>query len=112
MASDSKITVEVAYARSDEQVILELKVEPQATVEEIIRRSGILERFPEIDLASNKVGIFGKPVKLEASARDRDRIEIYRPLIADPKEVRRRRAAEGKRMKKGGGSLEPGAEQG
>ena len=62
--------------------------------------------IPEIDLAVNKVGIFSKACKLDTVLRDKDRIEIYRPLIADPKEVRRQRAAEGKVMKKGGGTLE------
>ena len=72
-----------------------------------MRHSGILDEFPEIRLSENKVGIFGKLAKLSATLRDGDRIEIYRALIADPKEVRRQRAAEGKRMKKGGGSLSP-----
>ena len=64
----------------------------------------MLEKYPEIDLAANKLGIFGKLAKADTVLRDRDRIEIYRPLIADPKEVRRRRAEEGKVMKKGGGT--------
>ena len=98
-----KMKVEVAYARPDEQVIIPLEVAADATVEEIIKASGILEKFPEIDLAKNKVGIFGKLSKLNATLRPGDRIEIYRPLIADPKEVRRKRAAAGKKMKKGGG---------
>ena len=66
---------------------------------------GILEKYPEIDLEKGKFGIFGKLSKTDAVLRDRDRIEIYRPLIADPKEVRRKRAEEGKVMKKGGGDL-------
>ncbi len=103
-----EITVEVAYARPDEQVILPVRLAPTATVEDAIRRSGILERFPEIDLAKNKVGIFSKLSKLDAPLRDKDRVEIYRPLIADPKEVRRKRAEEGKAMKKGGGDLPAG----
>ena len=61
----------------------------------------LLERFPEIDLATNKVGIFGKAAALSATLTEGDRIEIYRPLIADPKEARKKRAAEGKAMKKG-----------
>jgi uncharacterized protein len=72
-----------------------------------IRRAGGL---PEIDLAkTNKVGIFSKLVKLDEKVRDRDRVEIYRPLIADPKEVRRKRAEEGKVTKKGGGDAAPAA---
>ena len=62
-------------------------------MEEVIRDSGLLGRFPEIDLAHNKVGVFGKLVKLDKRVRDKDRVEIYRPLIADPKDVRRQRAA-------------------
>lgn len=100
-----EIGVEVAYARPEEQVIIPLRVPASATVEEAIRRSGVLERFPEIDLATNKVGIFSKITKLDATVRDQDRVEIYRALIADPKEVRRKRAEEGKAMKKGGGDL-------
>ena len=100
------IKVEVAYARPDTQLILKVEASPQASVEEIIKASGIMDKFPEIDLAENKVGIFGKLTKLNSSGlRDGDRIEIYRKLIADPKEIRRQRAAEGKAMKKGGGAL-------
>ena len=105
MVSDNKIKVEVAYARPDQQLILTIDVPAEATVEEVIKQSGILDKFPEIDLADSKVGIFGKLSKLNATLREGDRIEIYRHLIADPKEVRRRRAAEGKKMKKGGGEL-------
>ncbi len=98
-----RIKVEVAFAEPDEQVIIALEVDADATIEEIVEASGILDRFPEIDLSKNKVGIFGKLAKLTATLREGDRIEIYRPLIADPKEVRRKRAAAGKKMKKGGG---------
>lgn len=101
--NDNKIQVEVAFARPDNQLIIPLEVSPEATVEEVIRASGILDKFPEIDLAENKVGIFGKLTKMDNTLRDGDRIEIYRKLIADPKEVRRKRAAEGKKTKKGGG---------
>lgn len=110
MAGGARIRVEVAYARPDEQVILPLEVEAGTTVQEAIRRSGILERFPEIDLEVNKVGVFGKLSKLDAALRQGDRVEIYRPLIADPKEIRKQRAAEGKKLKKGAGGL--GAEEG
>jgi len=97
------VEVEVAYARPDAQVILPVKVEKGATVEDAIKLSGILHNFMEIDLAVNKVGVFGKLSKLTTPLRDGDRIEIYRALIADPKVVRKQRAAEGKVMKKGGG---------
>tara|TARA_R110002050_G_scaffold71891_3_gene154703 strand:- start:89531 stop:89863 length:333 start_codon:yes stop_codon:yes gene_type:complete len=86
------ITVEVAYALPEEQVILSLEVATDCTVEEAIKRSGILEAFPQIDLSTDKAGIFGKMCKLNASLRNKDRIEIYRKLIADPKESRRQQA--------------------
>ena len=85
--------VEVAYATPSRQLILTVDVSEVCTVEEAINLSKIQEQFPEIDLAKNKVGIFGKAVKLDESLRDKDRVEIYRPLIADPKESRRARAA-------------------
>lgn len=102
----NQIHVEVAYALPDTQLILPVGVAPDTTAEQAIIASGILQKFPDIDLASNKIGIFGKLVKLDTVLREKDRVEIYRPLIADPKEVRRQRAAEGKVMKKGGGDLE------
>lgn len=95
------IRVEVVYALPQEQQLLSLRVAPGTTAAEAIERSGILKKHPEIDLGQNKIGIFGKLVKTDTVLRDRDRVEIYRPLIADPKEVRRQRAAEGKPMKKG-----------
>ncbi|MDA8095350.1 MAG: RnfH family protein [Betaproteobacteria bacterium] len=101
--------VEVVYAMPDSQVLLPVEAAAGATVEQAIKASGILEKCPEIDLTRNKVGIFGRLVKLDAALREKDRVEIYRPLVADPKEIRRKRAEEGKAMKKGGGSL---AEQG
>ncbi len=104
MASDSPavIRVEVAYARPDAQVIIPVEAPIGATVEQIILQSRIQERFPDIDLKTAKVGIFGKLGKLSATVRHGDRVEIYRPLIADPKEARKQRAAESKRMGKGG----------
>lgn len=102
----NQIPVEVAYALPEQQLIIALRVPPETTAEQAITTSGILQKFPEIDLTSNKIGIFGKLVKLSTVLHEKDRVEIYRPLIADPKEVRRQRAAEGKAMKKGGGDLE------
>ena len=99
--ADPQITVEVVFAKPGEQVLEQLRVPADATVETVIRSSGILERFPEIDLGTNKVGVFGKAIQLSAGLHEGDRIEIYRPLIADPKEARKKRAAEGKSMKKG-----------
>ena len=88
----NNITVEVAYALPEEQVILSLEVSSDCNVEDAIKRSGILEAFPQIDLGSDKVGIFGKMCKLNATLRNKDRVEIYRKLIADPKESRRQQA--------------------
>lgn len=97
------INIEVVYALPHEQNLLRLQLPQGATVEAAIKESGLLEKYPEIDLARNKLGIFGKLTKADAALRDKDRVEIYRPLIADPKEIRRQRAEEGKVMKKGGG---------
>ncbi len=86
------IAIEVAYAQPEEQAIVPLQVLPGTTVEMAILESGILERFPEIDLARQKVGIFGKIVKLDAVLQVHDRVEIYRPLLTDPKQARKQRA--------------------
>ena len=107
-----RIPVEVAYALPHTQTVLSVEVEEGATVRDAILRSGILDRFPEIDLEKNKVGVFGKLTKPDQAVRAKDRVEIYRPLIADPKAVRKQRAAEGKRMKKGGGSADEGDSEG
>lgn len=98
-----KIKIEVVYALPHEQTLLTLELPQGTSLGDAIKISGILEKHPDIDLATNKVGVFGKLSKLDVQMRDKDRIEIYRPLIADPKEVRRKRAEEGKVMKKGGG---------
>ncbi|MEI7841971.1 MAG: RnfH family protein [Gallionellaceae bacterium] len=102
MNSD-KIKVEVVYALPHEQVLRKLDVAENTTLADAIKLSGLLEKYPEIDLAKNKLGLFGKLSKADTVLRDKDRVEIYRPLIADPKEVRKKRAEEGKVMKKGGG---------
>lgn len=86
------IRIEIVYALPHQQTVLSLQAAPETTVEQAIRQSGMLQKHPEIDLAQCKVGIFGKAAKLDATLRDRDRVEIYRPLIADPKEVRKKRA--------------------
>ena len=99
-----KINIEVVYALPHEQMLFRQSAPAGATLAEAVRLCGITEKYPEIDLAANKLGIFGKPAKPETVLRDRDRIEIYRPLLADPKEVRRKRAAEGRSLKKGGGA--------
>ncbi|MEJ2141793.1 MAG: RnfH family protein [Gammaproteobacteria bacterium] len=92
--------VEVAYAKPEHQVILTVDVDDNATVKEAIVLSGILDQFPDIDLDKNKVGIFGKISKLDANLREKDRVEIYRPLIADPKASRKKRAAKKDRLSK------------
>lgn len=98
-----KINIEVVYALPTEQTLLKKAVPEGTTVMAAIEASGLLEKYPQLDLSAHKLGIFGKLTKADAVLRDKDRIEIYRPLIADPKEVRRKRAEEGKVMKKGGG---------
>lgn len=107
----SKITIEVVYGLPHTQKILSLSLEAGITVEQAIRESGILSLFTEIDLSVNKVGIWNKAVKLSTVVEDLDRIEIYRPLIADPKEVRKRRAEkaviEGRADKTTGGRVNP-----
>jgi len=102
MVDMQKINVEVAYALPDEQYIIPLSVDEGTTIEQAIELSGLLEHHPEIEVGkTNKAGIFGKAAKLDRVLQQGDRVEIYRPLIADPKEVRRKRAAEGKAMTKG-----------
>ena len=100
------IRVEVVYALADRQDLVAVSLPEGSTVKQAIEQSGLLGKHPEIDLAKNKVGVFAKLSKLDTPLRDRDRVEIYRPLIADPKEVRKQRAAEGKVMKKGSGEAE------
>ncbi len=87
------INVELVYPLPHEQKILSLQVNCPCTIGEAIEMSGILTIYPEIDLNLVKVGIFSKVATLTQLLRDKDRIEIYRPLIADPKEVRRKKAA-------------------
>jgi putative ubiquitin-RnfH superfamily antitoxin RatB of RatAB toxin-antitoxin module len=104
------LKVSVAYVGPTDQVLRPLEARPGTTVHEAIEQSGVLARCPEIDLAVNQVGIFGKVARLDQVLADGDRVEIYRPLIADPKEARKRRAAEGKPMRKGGdGESVPGS---
>ena len=100
------IRIEIAYAKPARQELVELKLPLGSTIQQAIEVSGLLQRYPEIELSKAKVGIYGKLAKLDTALRDKDRVEIYRPLIADPKEVRKQRAAAGKVMKKGGGTAE------
>jgi len=92
VSASAKIVVEVAYALPEKQYLQRVTLQQGATVEEAIRASGLLELRNDIDLSKNKVGIYSRPVKLEDVLHDGDRVEIYRPLIADPKELRRQRA--------------------
>jgi putative ubiquitin-RnfH superfamily antitoxin RatB of RatAB toxin-antitoxin module len=91
------MTVEVAYALPQEQALLSVSVPMGATVREAIERSGVLARFPDIDLGRHSVGVFGRLVELDDTLREHDRVEIYRPLAADPKEMRRQRARRSRR---------------
>lgn len=84
--------VEVVYARTDIQVLLAVELDDSATAREAIERSGLLQRFPEIDLRRNQVGVFGKPCGLDHPLVPGDRVEIYRPLPVDPQQLRRSRA--------------------
>ena len=106
MAGAETIPVEVAYARPEEQVIIALDLPAGSTLRQAVEQSGLLDRFPDIDPDTMKAGIFGKLKKHDQVLQAGDRVEVYRPLIADPKEVRKRRAAEGKAMKKGAGAGE------
>jgi uncharacterized protein len=105
--SSLDMTVEVAYALPHKQLIIPVQIAPGSNANAAIQASGILAKFPEIDLNSNQIGIFGKLIKLDTPLRHLDRVEVYRALIADPKEVRKQRAEEGKVMKKGGGDAPP-----
>lgn len=83
----------IAYALPHRQAWFDIEVPDGATVQDAINRSGITKQFPEIDLEKNKVGIFGKLTTLDAALNDGDRIEIYRPIICDPKTVPRKAKA-------------------
>ena len=89
----ARVAVEVAYARAPEPLVVAIEVEEGATLREVIERSGVLACCPEIDLAANGVGIFGRARGLDEVVAPGDRVEIYRPLPQDPKALRRRRAA-------------------
>ncbi len=92
MASKNNISVELIYIKPGSQNRLTLKLPQGSNISQAINRSGLLRHFPEIDLSINKVGIFSKIQPVDTLLNEGDRIEIYRPLVADPKEARRRRA--------------------
>ncbi len=100
------INVEVCYALPEKQALIRVNLPLGATLQQALEASGLLLKYPEIDLKKNKFGVFAKLTKPEGVLREGDRVEIYRPLIADPKEVRKQRAAEGKVMKKGAGDAD------
>ncbi len=101
--SDESIYIEIAYATPDNQMILECRVAPGTNPRDAVINSDIAEYFPEIDKEGCDIGIFGKVIRKDHTLENGDRIEIYRPLIADPKEVRKKRAEQGLKMKRGGG---------
>ncbi len=93
------MNIEVAYALENKQTVLSLEVDEGTTLKQAIEISGILDQYPNIDLTKDKTGIFAKLAKLDTILREKDRVEIYRPLIADPKQIRKQRAAAGKNMR-------------
>ncbi|MGR9087155.1 MAG: RnfH family protein [Gammaproteobacteria bacterium] len=93
MPSSDLMTVEVVYARPEEQVLIGLRLPMGSTVEDAIRASGLTSLFPEIDPVVDKVGIHGRICPLHQGLKPNDRVEIYRPLQHDPKDARRLRAA-------------------
>jgi putative ubiquitin-RnfH superfamily antitoxin RatB of RatAB toxin-antitoxin module len=99
-AASEILHVEVVYALPRFAELIKLDMPPGASVRDAIIASGLLERYPELKLSDEqKVGLHAKVVKLDQVLRDRDRVELYRPLIADPKAVRKKRADEGKQAK-------------
>ena len=102
MSEPDRIKVEVAYALPDKQAIVELEVAEGTTALEAARLSGISDRFGGLDLESARLGIWARVVSPAQALREGDRVEIYRPLIADPKEVRKGRAARARQRRSGG----------
>ena len=101
--------IEVIYALPERQELVTLDLPEGSTALQAVEASGLLQKYPDIEPGGrNKLGVFAKLVKADAVLRARDRVEIYRPLIADPKEVRRQKAAEGKVMKRGAAGLNTG----
>lgn len=90
--TESLLQVQICYASPEAQIVLDLSVASGTTIQAVIAESGLLQQAPDIDLMLNRVGIYGKIKPLETLLRNHDRIEIYRPLTADPKDTRRIRA--------------------
>ncbi|MDR2882127.1 MAG: RnfH family protein [Azoarcus sp.] len=100
------IEIEVVYALPHYQDVVMVKLPEGATAREAVEASGLLLKYPEIELDErNRLGIYNKLARSDTVLREHDRVEIYRPLIADPKAVRKLRAEEGKAMKRGGGTI-------
>ena len=93
------LSIEVAYVKDGQSYLVPISISSAESVREVITRSGILQQCPEIDLETNQVGIHSKICSLDEMISDGDRVEIYRPLIADPKDSRRRRAEKQKKIK-------------
>lgn len=91
MAHHTKINVTIAYATPTQQIEIPIVIEAHANVSMAIKKSGILQQFPDITFPDIAVGIYAKRVLIDAGLVDGDRIEIYRPLLIDPKEARRQR---------------------
>lgn len=96
----STLHIEVVYALPQQQDLIRLELPAGSTLQQALETSGLLQKFPDIDLEQNKFGIYGKLARLETILRDHDRVEIYRSLLADPKETRKQRAAENKAARK------------
>lgn len=99
MTETNQIPVEVAYALPEKQEIVMLEVPPGTTARSAVELSNIVRHFPGLQLAAAPLGIFGKLIKDDTVLHAGDRVEIYRPLIADPKEGRKQRAAEAKQRR-------------
>ncbi|MDD5215575.1 MAG: RnfH family protein [Methylococcales bacterium] len=85
------MNIGVCYAEAERQLWVRLEVPDDSTIQEAIELSGVLKQYPQIDLTTQKVGVYGKLAKLDAPIREGDRIEIYRKITADPQQVQRRR---------------------
>lgn len=97
--TETRLQVEVVFALPGDARLCSVHVLPGTTIRQAVEQSGILQSFPSVDLAHNKVGIFNKIKQLDDTVNDGDRVEIYRSLLIDPKEARRRRAEKPKTQK-------------
>lgn len=92
MVSRDTISVQVVYASTTHQEVISIEIPADSTVEDAIEKSGILHKYSEVDISTCMVGIYGKVIQNGRILKDQDRVEIYRPLIMDPMEARRKRA--------------------